>query len=84
MPKAFNECQAAGGKIRTVKPKAGTYVHVCKSPGSSTTVAGEVHHNKAKPKSAKRKRASKTKSQPSVIYHPGMKDPNDDTEHEYR
>jgi len=42
MPAAFDACRKAGGKIRTVKPSAGTYLHVCVKNGKSTP--GEVKH----------------------------------------
>jgi hypothetical protein len=37
----------AGGKVRTVKPNKGSYLHVCRPPGGKKTVAGDVKHNKA-------------------------------------
>jgi hypothetical protein len=40
MPKAFDDCRAAGGTIRTVKPTGRTYLHVCVKDGKS--YAGEV------------------------------------------
>lgn len=46
MPAKFNKCIAAGGKVRTVKPKEGTYLHVCYPPGGGSPVSGEVKHNK--------------------------------------
>ena len=29
MPKAFNKCVKSGGRVRTVTPKKGKYIHVC-------------------------------------------------------
>lgn len=48
MPPPFNNCRRRGGKIRTVKPNAGTYLKVCIPPGKGKrkSVAGEVKHNK--------------------------------------
>ena len=53
MPKAFTDCQSAGGKIRTKTLGEKKYVHVCIKPGGSKgprggrTVAGEVKTKKA-------------------------------------
>jgi len=41
MPKAFDDCQARGGKIRTIKLKGGKYMHICIIDGKS--YPGEVH-----------------------------------------
>lgn len=51
MPVEFDKCRAAGGKIRTVKPKPGRHMPVCirpsgKGPRGGTTVAGHVKRNK--------------------------------------
>ena len=46
MPKGFNRCVAAGGRVRTKKLKGGTYVHICFIGGKS--FAGEVHKKKKK------------------------------------
>jgi len=64
MPKKFTQCElvimaminqttgvAKGGRVRTIKPNAGSYMHVCWSGGKS--YSGEVKHNKA-PKTLKR------------------------------
>ena len=54
MPKAFTDCQAAGGKIRTKTLGAGKYMHVCIKPGGGKgprggrTVAGEVKTKKTR------------------------------------
>ncbi len=42
MPKAFDRCVKRGGKVRTVKPKPGTYMRVCKPSGGKKSVAGHV------------------------------------------
>jgi len=42
----------AHGRVRTVTPKSGTYIHVCFKDGKS--YAGEVHHKKAALSSASR------------------------------
>ena len=46
MPEAFNKCRKSGGRIRTIKPKAGKYMHVCFSGGKSHP--GEMHTTKKK------------------------------------
>ena len=40
MPKAFKKCVKSGGKVRTIKPKANKYIHVCYKGGKS--YSGEV------------------------------------------
>ena len=45
MPQAFDNCVKNGGKVRTVVPKAGTYIHVCYIGGKS--YSGEVKKVKA-------------------------------------
>jgi len=52
MPAAFESCVHAHGRVRTVTPKSGTYIHVCFKDGKS--YAGEVHHKKAALSSASR------------------------------
>lgn len=53
MPKAFTDCQTAGGKIRTVSLPHDEYAHICVQPGKKKgprggkTVMGEVKHKKA-------------------------------------
>ena len=47
MPKSFNACRKAGGKVRTKKLGDGKYMHVCVLGGKS--YAGEV--KTAEPKS---------------------------------
>lgn len=48
MPKAFDQCQQAGGKIRTIQHAGGKYQHICVRPKGATgphggrTVGGEV------------------------------------------
>jgi len=46
MPAAFNRCVAGGGRVRTIKPKAGVYIHICYPKGGGSPVRGEVKHNK--------------------------------------
>ncbi len=46
MPAAFNKCVAEGGRVRTIKPKAGVYIHVCFPKGGGKSVSGEVKHDK--------------------------------------
>jgi len=45
MPADFEKCVREGGRVRTITPKPGTYIHVCyDKSGKSHT--GEVHHEK--------------------------------------
>ena len=44
MPAGFERCVANGGRVRTIKPNAGTYIKICYLNGKS--YRGEVHHNK--------------------------------------
>jgi len=52
MPRAFERCLEAGGKIRTKKLSDGSYMKICVRPGGAEgpkggrTVAGEVHKKK--------------------------------------
>ena len=52
MPRAFERCLAAGGKIRTKKLADGSYMKICVLPKGKTgprggrTVGGEVHKKK--------------------------------------
>lgn len=48
MPKAFRRCVKKGGRVRTVKPRAGKYLHVCYLGGKS--YAGEVKTTKKRRK----------------------------------
>lgn len=54
MPVGFRKCVEAGGKVRTIKPKANKYQHVCvrpkgaKGPRGGRTVGGEVKTKKEK------------------------------------
>jgi len=44
MPKDFTKCVKSGGKVRTITPKKGTYIHVCYDAKGSHT--GEVKKTK--------------------------------------
>ena len=46
MPAAFLACVKKGGKVRTVKPNARSYLHVCMLNGKS--YSGEVKKTKGK------------------------------------
>lgn len=46
MPKAFEDCRKAGGKIRTIKLSSTTYKHICIPKGGGKSVSGEVKHYK--------------------------------------
>lgn len=45
MPAGFERCRAKGGRIRTVKPSKGKYLHICYLNGKS--YPGEVKAKKA-------------------------------------
>ena len=52
MPKAFDSCVKAGGKVRTVSLSSGKYARVCvrphgaKGPRGGRTVMGEIRSKK--------------------------------------
>jgi len=46
MPKEFEDCVKNGGRVRTISPKEGTYIHVCYPKGGGKPVSGEVKHTK--------------------------------------
>ncbi len=46
MPKAFEECVRRGGRVRTINPKPGKYMHICFLNGKS--YAGEVKQAESK------------------------------------
>ncbi len=46
MPQNFNQCVAEGGRVRTINPKPGTYLHVCYPKGGGSPVSGEVKKSK--------------------------------------
>ena len=46
MPPKFTRCVNAGGRVRTINPKKGTYMRVCFPKGGGKSVAGEVKHTK--------------------------------------
>jgi len=48
MPKAFDDCRAAGGRIRTKTLGKGKYVHLCFKGGKSA--AGHVKTKQRKSK----------------------------------
>jgi len=48
MPKGFLSCVRRGGRVRTIKPKPGRYIHICYIGGKS--YAGEVHKTKRRRK----------------------------------
>ena len=53
MPKAFLNCVKKGGRVRTIKPKAGKYMHICYLGGKS--YAGEVKSTKSTKKRRKKR-----------------------------
>jgi len=46
MPKAFEDCEAKGGKIRTMKLSGNRYMHICILKGKS--YRGEIKEKKSK------------------------------------
>ncbi len=46
MPAGFDRCRRRNGKIVTVKPNKGTYIHVCYPQGGGAPIQGEAKHNK--------------------------------------
>ncbi len=46
MPALFDRCVRRGGRVRTVKPKEGVFLHICYPPGGGPPVSGEVKPNK--------------------------------------
>lgn len=46
MPKGFEECIKKGGRVRTITPKKGTYIHICYLNGKA--YRGEIKHTKKK------------------------------------
>lgn len=44
MPAAFLACVKKGGRVRTIVPKKGVYVHVCYLDGKAHR--SEIHHKK--------------------------------------
>jgi hypothetical protein len=50
MPAKFTRCVAAGGRVRTIVPKRGRYIHVCFPKGGGASISGELRKTKRKPK----------------------------------
>ena len=50
MPEDFDKCVAEGGRVKTIVPKKGTFLHICYPKGGGSPVHGEV---KTKKKSKK-------------------------------
>lgn len=53
MPKAFDDCEKAGGKIRTINVGKSHYAHVCvrpsgKGPRDGKVIMGEIKQKKSK------------------------------------
>ncbi len=48
MPRGFTQCVKRGGRVRTIKPKSGRYIHICYIGRKS--YAGEVHKTKRRKK----------------------------------
>lgn len=46
MPKGFKSCVKRGGRVRTIVPKRGKYMHICYIGGKS--YHGHVHKKKKK------------------------------------
>ncbi|MCX6724247.1 MAG: hypothetical protein NT155_03710 [Candidatus Staskawiczbacteria bacterium] len=47
MPKAFDDCVANGGSVKTIVPEPGKYLHVCYPKGGGASIAGDVKTVKA-------------------------------------
>ncbi len=48
MPADFTRCVRRGGRVRTITPKKGVYIHVCYPQGGGAPIQGEVKHTKPK------------------------------------
>ena len=49
MPKAFDECERRGGRIRTIVPNEDEYFRVCYPKGTKgPPIKGETHKKKGK------------------------------------
>jgi hypothetical protein len=48
MPAIFDKCVRGGGKVRTIVPEKGKYIHVCYPKGGGPSVSGEVKTKKKK------------------------------------
>jgi len=46
MPKSFVKAVKAGGRVRTIVPKKGAYLHVVYPKGGGKPIAGEVKHKR--------------------------------------
>lgn len=44
MPGAFDRCVRRGGRVRTIKPKKGTYIRVCYPTDGGSPISGKVKH----------------------------------------
>lgn len=47
MPKSFDKCVEEGGRVVTIKPKKGYYMHICWDKKGNSH-AGEVKEDKKK------------------------------------
>lgn len=50
MPENFDKCVVDGGRVRTITPKKGVYLHICYPKGGGSPVRGEVKHSEKKKK----------------------------------
>ncbi len=50
MPADFDRCVRRGGRVRTIKPKKGVYLHVCYPTDGGAPIHGEVKKNKEEKK----------------------------------
>ena len=46
MPKAFDDCVAGGGRVRTKRVNAKQYIRICWPKGGGKSVSGEVRNYK--------------------------------------
>lgn len=49
-PKGFDDCVNSGGRVRTITPKKGVYLHICYPKGGGSPIKGEVKKSETKKK----------------------------------
>jgi hypothetical protein len=48
MPMIFDKCVREGGRVKTINPAKGKYLHICYPKDGGSPVAGEVKETKKK------------------------------------
>lgn len=48
MPQAFLDCIKNGGKVKTINPEKGKYLHICIPKGGGPSISGEVKTTQTK------------------------------------